>query len=212
MSLRARVLIRVLALTTLAMAGLGVVVYSFLGRYLTQRVDEDLQRSSLPIIGYVQRGFIPPDRPDERAFAQSRYYTAVRDAGGTVVKASRVMDGNEPLAAPDLSGVDTVDQPQGVDYLTTDSVDGSPSYRVQVTQLNNGAAVIVAAPLTEVEDTLNRLVTVEILATVTVLVALGGLVTWVVRRGLRPLGDVVVAADAVAGGDLSHRVPVPSPR
>ena len=59
-------------LTTLAMAGLGVVVYSFLDRYLTQRVDEDLQRSSLPIIGYVQRGFIPPDRPDERAFAPSR--------------------------------------------------------------------------------------------------------------------------------------------
>src|SRR3954447_20023949 len=212
MSLRARVLIRVLALTTLAMAGLGVVVYSFLGRYLTQRVDEDLQRSSLPIIGYVQRGFIPPDRPDERGFSQPRYYTAVRDAGGTVVKASPVMAGIEPLAAPDLSGVRTVDRPQGVDYLTTDSVDGSPSYRVQVTQLNNGTAVIVAAPLTDVEDTLTRLVTVEILATVTVLVALGGLVTWVVRRGLRPLGDVVVAADAVAGGDLSHRVPVPSPR
>ena len=62
------------------------------------------------------------------------------------------------------------------------------------------------------EDTLNRLVSVEIVATVAVLVALGGLVTWVVRRGLRPLGDVVVAADAVAAGDLSHRVPVPNPR
>jgi two-component system OmpR family sensor kinase len=196
----------------MAMAGLGVVVYSFLDRYLTERVDEDLQRSSLPIIGYVQRGFIPPDRPDERAFSQPRYYTAVRDAGGTVVKASPVMDGNEPLAAPDLSRVRTVDRPQGVDYLTTDSVDGSPSYRVQVTQLSNGAAVIVAAPLSDVEDTLDRLVTVEIVATVAVLVALGGLVTWVVRRGLRPLGDVVVAADAVAGGDLSHRVPVPNPR
>ena len=122
MSLRARVLAGVLVLTTLAMAGLGIVVYSFLDRYLTQRVDEDLQRSSLPIIGYVQRGFIPPDRPDERAFSQPRYFTAVRDAGGTVVKASPVMDGNVPLAEPDLSGLNTVDKPQGVDYLTTDSV------------------------------------------------------------------------------------------
>jgi len=212
MSLRARVLIGVLALTTLAMAGLGVVVYSFLDRYLTQRVDEDLQRSSGPIISYVQRGLIPPDRPDERAFAPSRLYTQVRDADGTLVRVSPVMNGNEQLAAPDLSSVHTVDRPQGVDYLTTDSVDGSPSYRVQVTQLNNGTAVIVAAPLTDVEDTLNRLVTVEIVATVTVLVALGGVVTWVVRPGLRPLGDVVVAADAVADGDLSHRVPVPNPR
>jgi two-component system OmpR family sensor kinase len=212
MSLRARVLVGVLVLSTLAMAGLGVVVYSFLDRYLTQRVDEDLQRSSLPIIGYVQRGFIPPDRPDERAFSQSRLYTQVRDADGSLVKTSPVMDGNEQLAAPDLSGVHTVGRPQGVHYLTTDSVDGSPSYRVQVSQLNNGTAVIVAAPLTDVEDTLDRLVTVEIVATVAVLVALAGLVTWVVRRGLRPLGDVVLAADTVADGDLSHRVPVPNPR
>jgi len=199
-------------LTTLAMAGLGVAVYSFLDRYLTQRVDEDLQRSSLPIIGYVQRGYIPPDRPDERAFSPSRLYTQVRDSDGTLVKESPVMDGNDQLADPDLSGVHTVGRPQGVDYLTTASVNGSPHYRVQVTQLNNGAAVIVAAPLTDVEDTLDRLVTVEIVATVLVLAGLAGLVTWVVRRGLRPLGDVVVAADAVADGDLSHRVPVPNPR
>jgi two-component system, OmpR family, sensor kinase len=212
MSLRARVLIGVLALTTLAMAGLGVVVYSFLDRYLTQRVDEDLQRSALPIIGYVQRGFIPPDRPEERAFNPSRLYTQVRDAAGRLVKVTPVMNGDEQLAAPDLSSVHTVGQPQGVDYLTTDSVDGSPSYRVQVTQLNNGTAVIIAAPLTDVEDTLSRLVTVEVVATVAVVLALAGLVTWVVRRGLRPLGDVVVAADAVAAGDLSHRVPVPNPR
>jgi two-component system OmpR family sensor kinase len=212
MSLRARVLIGVLALTTLAMAGLGVVVYSFLDRYLTQRVDEDLQRSASPIVGYVQRGFIPPDRPEERAFTPSRLYTQVRDATGRLVRVTPVMDGGDPLAAPDLTQVHTVGQPQGVDYLTTDSVDGSPSYRVQVTQLDNGAAVIIAAPLSDVEDTLSRLVTVEIVATVTVVVALAGLVTWVVRRGLRPLGDVVVAADAVAGGDLSHRVPVPNPR
>ncbi len=212
MSLRARVLIGVLALTTLAMAGLGVVVYSFLDRYLTQRVDEDLARSAQPIIGYVQRGFIPPDRPEERAFNPSRLYTQVRDASGRQVKTTPIMSGDEQLAAPDLSSVQTVGQPQGVDYLTTDSVDGSPSYRVQVTQLNNGTAVIIASPLTDVEDTLSRLVTVEIVATVAVVVALAGLVTWVVRRGLRPLGDVVVAADAVAAGDLSHRVPVPSPR
>jgi two-component system, OmpR family, sensor kinase len=63
-----------------------------------------------------------------------------------------------------------------------------------------------------VEATLDRLVTVEIVASALVLLALAGLVTWVVRRGLRPLGDVVVAADAVAEGDLSHRVPVPNPR
>jgi two-component system OmpR family sensor kinase len=35
---------------------------------------------------------------------------------------------------------------------------------------------------------------------------------WVVRRGLRPLDDVVDAAGAVADGDLSHRVPVANER
>ena len=215
MSLRARVLLGVLVLTTLAMAGLGVVVYSFLDRYLTQRVDEDLQRSSGPIISYVAAGPHPagPARGAGLRPARLLHRRSATPTGRWC--GSRPVDGRQRAAgrARSVRACTPSTSPQGVDYLTTDSVDGSPELP------GPGDASSTTAPpsswprpLTDVEDTLDRLVTVEIVATVAVLVALGGLVTWVVRRGLRPLGDVVVAADAVADGDLSHRVPVPNPR
>ncbi len=211
MSLRARVLLGVLALTALAMAGLGVVVFSQLDHYLTQRVDEDLQRSSGPTLTAVQRGTLPPERLEDRPYSQTRYFTKVLDANGDAVRTTPAVEGDVVLPAPDLTDA-TPSAVNAFEYVTVGSVAGSTNYRVQMSLLGNGATVIVATPLTDVEATLDRLVTVEIVASALVLLALGGLVTWVVRRGLRPLGDVVVAADAVAEGDLSHRVPVPNPR
>ncbi|HKA03828.1 MAG TPA: HAMP domain-containing protein, partial [Acidimicrobiales bacterium] len=209
MSLRARLLVGVLALTAVAMVVVGVVVWRVLDHYLIQQVDRDLQRSSGPIVSFVRRGVLPPDRPDERGFTQNRYYVEVRDATG--VRQERfVQQGSEQLAAPKLLAATTV--PEGeVKYVTTSSVGGSPTYRAQVTNLGGGVSVVVATPINDVEDTLSHLVTVEVIATGLVLLALTGLVIWVVRRGLRPLGDVVTAADGVAGGDLSHRVPVTNP-
>jgi two-component system OmpR family sensor kinase len=212
MSLRARVLLGVLVLTALAMAALGVVVFSSLDRYLTQQVDEDLQRSSAPILTAVQRGNpFPPERPEERVFSQTRYFTEVLDADGDPVRKTPAVEGDVVLPYPDLTDVAPSDV-NIAEYVTVGSVSGSPNYRAQVSLLGNGATVIVATPLSDVEATLDRLVTIEIVASALALLALAGLVTWVVRRGLRPLGDVVVAADAVAEGDLSHRVPVPNPR
>ena len=101
MSLRARVLLGVLVLTALAMAALGVVVFSSLDRSLTQRVDEDLQRSSAPTLTAVEHGFaFPAERPEERAFAQTRYYTEVRDATGTAVRKTPAVEGDTVLPAP----------------------------------------------------------------------------------------------------------------
>ncbi len=209
MSLRARLLVGVLALTAVAMVVVGVVVWRVLDHYLIQQVDQDLQRSSGSILPFVRRGVVPPDRPDERPFVQNRYYLVVRDITGVRLERFAVQ-GTEQLAAPKLQVADTAADGE-VTYLTTSSVDGSPTYRAQVTNLGGGVSVVVATPITDVENTLSHLVTIEVIATGVVLLALTGLVIWVVRRGLRPLQDVVTAADGVATGDLSHRVPVSNP-
>jgi two-component system OmpR family sensor kinase len=209
MSLRARLLIGVLALTALAMAVVGVAVWKTLDHYLIQQLDQDLQRSSASIVAAAERGFLPPDRPDERAFNQTRFYIEVRDATGTRLHRP-IIQGSEQVPAPNLSTMATGTAGE-VRYFTTASTTGSPTYRTQVTDLGAGVTVIVATPMTDVADTLSRLVTIEVIASGIVLVALTGLVIWVVRKGLRPLGDVVTAADGVAAGDLSHRVPVTNP-
>ena len=78
--------------------------------------------------------------------------------------------------------------------MQTTSVDGVPYTGV------------VAIPLTDVHHTLGRLLLVEVLVSGVVLVGLGVLASWIVRRNLRPLDQMAATAGAIAGGDLSQRV------
>ena len=76
-----------------------------------------------------------------------------------------------------------------------------------------GDGVLVAAvPLTEVDETLQRLLVVEGLVLGGVLLLLGAAAWVVVRVGLLPLDRMGHTAGAIAGGDLSRRVSPTDPR
>ncbi|MGP8058229.1 MAG: sensor histidine kinase [Acidimicrobiales bacterium] len=85
---------------------------------------------------------------------------------------------------------------------------GSLSYRVMVRTLGDQhhLSVVVAIPLSDVTDTLGRLLWVELLVSLIVVAGLGGLSWWVVRRDLRPLEDMAATAGEIAGGELGRRV------
>ena len=214
MSLRARLLVGVLALSALAMAVVGVVVWRVLDHYLIQQVDDSLTRDSAAMVRAVVGGQVPPGVRSEadRAFQRNRYYVALRsDTGQVVFQTPGPLQGTEYLAPPDLTDVTTTPTSPDSWFETVSATSGSPTYRARVTPLQQGGTVVVATPITDVEATLSHLVTIEVIASGIVLLALTVLVIWVVRRGLRPLEDVVTAADGVAAGDLSHRVPVSNP-
>jgi two-component system OmpR family sensor kinase len=83
----------------------------------------------------------------------------------------------------------------------------SNSYRVRAERdPRTGTITIAAVPLTDVNQTLDRLLVVEGLVIAAVLAALGLLAWLVVRRALLPLDRMGHTAGAIAGGDLSHRV------
>jgi two-component system OmpR family sensor kinase len=67
--------------------------------------------------------------------------------------------------------------------------------------------LITSLSLNPTNDTLTSLRNVEIIASLAVLLAMGGLALFVVRRGLRPLRQMAGTADAIASGDLTRRVP-----
>ena len=214
MSLRTRLLVGVLALSALAMAVVGVVVWRVLDHYLIQQVDDSLTRDSPSMVRALVGGQLPPGARSEaeRALLRNRYYVAVRsDTGEVVGQTPTPLEGSEYLSPPDLSEVAPSASSAKSWFVTLSATSGSPTYRARVTPLQQGGTVVVATPITDVETTLSRLVTIEVIASGVVLLALSGLVIWVVRRGLRPLEDVVTAADGVAAGDLNHRVPVGNP-
>jgi len=89
---------------------------------------------------------------------------------------------------------------------------GGPAWRVLDTPLPGGLALTIAMSLGDVRNTVNRLAFIDLVVSLVVLILLAGLGYLVVRSSLRPLLDVESTAAAIAGGDLSRRVPQRDPR
>jgi two-component system OmpR family sensor kinase len=71
--------------------------------------------------------------------------------------------------------------------------------------------MFVALSLNPTNDTLASLRRIEIVASIAVLLIMGSLALWLVRRDLRPLREMAKTADAIASGDLGRRVPEETP-
>ncbi len=82
--------------------------------------------------------------------------------------------------------------------------------RVFTTPLPQGAALQVARPLTEVDQTLRRLVLVLVVVTATGIAVAAVLGTAVTRTAIRPVAVLTETAEYVTStGDLSRRIDVP---
>ncbi|MGI8722190.1 MAG: sensor histidine kinase [Geodermatophilaceae bacterium] len=68
-------------------------------------------------------------------------------------------------------------------------------------------AIILALPLRPVDATVARVTAVALLTTAAILAVLALVAWWVIRLGIRPIKQMTATASAIAGGDLTHRVP-----
>src|SRR5207249_2161045 len=97
--------------------------------------------------------------------------------------------------------------------VTVEGKADSPRYRVKVfPDPFDGGTTLVAVPMRDVDQTLHRLLLVELLVIAAVLAVMALVGRVVVRVGLLPLDRIGHTAGAIAGGDLSHRVESTDPR
>ena len=234
MSLRARLIIGVVALTTVGLIVAGAVTYAEQRDFLFGRVDQQAD-AALPVVrreleeeGIVGHGAGagsldvggPGGRPrpgrgpggdrGPEASLPSAVYGEARDATGRVLGhvTPRLPEGETAPSAPRLPS----DLGAG-ERRTVDAVDsGGPRYRVTAEPTPSGGLVVAAIPLTEVDAALSRLLRIEALVFGAVLLALGAGAWWIVRVGLRPLDAIGATAGAIAAGDLGRRVEPAGPR
>jgi two-component system OmpR family sensor kinase len=136
-------------------------------------------------------------------------YGQRRTAAGKVLGHVQFTYEQNAPAAPRIPSQLTVGK-----LFTVGSV-GSSDLRYRVEAVHDpadGAITVVAVPLREVDQTLDRLLVVEALVIVGVLIALGLSAYFVVRLGLRPLDRMEITAGQIAAGELSHRVSPASSR
>ena len=211
MSLRARLLLVLVALVAFGLVAADVATYAALRSFLLNRLDDQLASARRPVLASI-RGL-----PGEAVLNEGRLaatipagtYVEVRDSAGRTVVALPVAGKGNPLPAPTVSDQTIASATNSVQphSVTLHSTDG-PSYRGQVIPIPGGAGVvIVAVPLSAMHATTSRLALIELAVTVAAVAATGLLATWLVGVGLRPLRDIETTAQEIAGGDLTRRVP-----
>jgi two-component system OmpR family sensor kinase len=219
LSLRARLVLGVIVLASFGLAGANVATYASLRGFLLDRTDQSLQDSHFGIERALhdgcrdESGRAPPG-------ASAGDFVQLRAADGSVVcslQTSRYGDDAPPKPRlpdrVDLSDAATSGGPESATYFTVAAVEGGDRYRVRAwSPPGSGVTVILARSLADVDATLRQLLVIELLVSGAALAGLAALGLWVVRIGLRPLGEIETTAAAIAGGDLSRRVERAEPR
>lgn len=212
MTLRLRLLLALVGLVAAGLLIADAATYLSLRSFLVDRVDQQLVAARRSMAYELTHGQQPfgPDRGSDPALLPSGTYGQLRDAAGKVLNTVVIAYGAETLPVPDMPAqLPEVDTAAENVTLTIDSVGRGPRFRalVQKIQSTTGTyTLIVAIPLSDIQQTLARLIVVEVVVSIVVLAVMGALAWWLVRRELRPLEDMAAAAGRIAAGDLSERV------
>lgn len=191
-------LIGALAVTSTASAWL-------LDRDLHRRIDDELRAAAEPVgqqgVAGIRTGSIE-DVPTTYAFA---YIPADGNDPSLIVPRGS----SSPPALPPLSREDVVER--GGQPFTVTSVDGQHRWRfIAGTIRGDDATFAVGVSLDDTETTVRRLVTLTWFVGLTALVLTLLLGWFAIHRAFRPLRRIEDVAAAIAGGDLTRRIPVRS--
>ena len=199
--LRVKLVAAVVALSGLGLVVSGVAATQALHGYLIDRVDAQLTGAIRdPGQLFALTGDNDGRGPRSLGTVYSRFGTTV----------SPLPDGVAPPRIP------TEDRTDGTPF-TVEATSGHTEWRVveapaQDRRTGATGVLVLAIPLDEVQRTLNRLLLIEAVVGGGVLILLGGGGFLLVRRSLKPLVAVETAAEAIAEGDFSQRVPESDPR
>ncbi|MBT3166085.1 HAMP domain-containing histidine kinase [Streptomyces sp. Vc74B-19] len=187
--------------------GLGVLslaVFAVVGTALTAYMRDYLQQQlgdQLKLIQTVQA-------KDAAAHGTVRrkpyygWYTAVYDVTGDAVRLRRPAD--VPADTGPLSDLARAMAHSDTELMRTARIDGEGTYRLRGCEVEPGVVLVSAAPVEDVEKTVERLVTVQVVVFALALAALVVFGRRMLRRGLKPLSDMAHTAHGIASHDLTE--------
>ena len=215
--LRSRLVAIVSALLAVGLVVAAVASITLVQRYLVSQVDDELTRNADTVSQMAQSG-----QQFSRTALPSNYYVEVDYFNGSHVpyKQDRIVKLYGTPQTPDLTLTQAVTR--GREPFTVSSVDSdgnTTGYKWRMlaaighspTDGSTNAIVYVALPLADVQSAVHQLGKVLGLTAFAVILVGAGLGYWLVRRELRPLHAIETTAAAIAGGDLSQRVPQEPP-
>ncbi|GHJ14579.1 sensor histidine kinase [Micromonospora sp. AKA38] len=202
--LRLKLVTSVLALVALALVVISSLTAFLLRNYLIGQADDQLRGGAFNVARTLEEANgnpikvnIPSDyvattaAPDEPPDAPSRY-EGLRDA-------------ELPRFPADYAGY----KERVGDPFTVRSEDGRSRWRMLYTALPDGRVIAFGQHLTAVDAAVRQLIWIDLLVGGAVLIILASVGAGIVRTSLKPLVEIERTAGAIAGGDLTRRVPDP---
>ena len=226
-SLRNRLVLGVVILSTVGFITSGVVAQKQLESFLIHQIDDqlvDVASGALPRVNLA--GIVDDDDLDER---RGRYGRDDDDAPPTPLNqvptstSLTLLDGTGAVVAGiggDLNTVSVRDYIAGYSPEEVAEFEGEPftikaegeNFRVlALPLLSNLGSVAIAQSLSDVDRTLSRLQWLFFLIGFVIVGLIALASRSVIKVGLKPLSDVEVTAAQIAAGDLSARLPDATP-
>ena len=221
--LRIKLITAVLALVAIALGVISVAGISVLRPYLLKQYDNQLAAAQVQVQHAVERCLSDTGPCQQPASGATLYWLPTNGNLLTIwfpVESPFGMH-SQPTTIP--RPAITATQSWAADLVgqevTVPAVTGGGYWRMTafraVGELNGqlvSGTIILGIDATNAYNTIRILVIIDLIVSGIVLVALAIVGIAIVRTSLRPLTDIELTAEAIAGGDLSQRVPDRDPR
>ena len=202
--LRVKLVASVLALVAAALVVISGLTAFLLRNYLIGQVDDQLRGGAIGVARTLDQGGGNPIK----VTIPSDYVAALVTPGEQPEPPARyqgLRDEELPRFPADYAGY----QAKVGEPFTVRSQDGRTRWRMLYTRLDDGRVVAFGQHLTAVDLSVRQLLWIDLLVGGAVLIILASVGAGIVRTSLKPLVEIEQTAAAIAGGDLSRRVPDP---
>lgn len=200
--LRVKLVTSVLTLVAAALVVISVMTTVFLRSYLIGQVDRDLYAAAHSIEKILNSGRnAQVALPSDFVAVEARAY----EIGAPTYDVNNLGRQQLPPFPTSIQGfADLVGEP-----FTVSAEDHRSRWRMLYTELPDGRYAAIGQSLNDVDLAVARLAWIDLLVGSAVLILLASIGAGIVRTSLKPLVDIERTAAAIAGGDLSRRVPDP---
>ncbi|SIR63396.1 sensor histidine kinase [Micromonospora avicenniae] len=198
--LRVKLVTAVLTLVTLALVVISVATAYFLHSYLVGRIDGQLTTQ-------LDRGIVANETTANNLPTDYLVVNFDRNLRLRFVLRDPSLAENDLPAG--LNDPGWYERHAGREAFTTDGADKRVRWRINVRQVGDDQFTVVGQNLADVDVAVRQLLWIDVLVGGAVLILLASVGAAIVRTSLKPLVEIERTAAAIAGGDLTQRVPDP---
>jgi len=206
-SLRLRLLALVAGLAIVALIAVETVTYIELRSFLYSQIDRTVS-TSVELVGDAvgtKQPFNPTSVEALVSTTPGLYLGELGPNRAVEWRALGVPPGQTPPPPPALTHLAVLTDSDTTGPATVGATHGDLQYRVAIEPVGTSHAILLAAPLDTVNDTLNRLLAIELVVSAIAVACVLCAGAWLIAVSLRPLSRIERTASAIAAGDFSRR-------